>query len=158
MTATKRPVGWDIRGGGTMMPDRETQNAVRRQNDNPGGHYTDTSLGELIVQSLNHGMYVGTHDNGVDRPSFEGTVLETLALELEALAIAAGRESDNSEAVELFDLQGDPEETRNLAENIDLAEHRRRLETALRQWQEQTADPLLDGIHIARLKWVTKGG
>ena len=53
-------------------------------------------------------------------------------------------------AMELFDLQNDPNETRNLAEDQELASTRRRLETAIKQWREQTNDPLLDAARLER--------
>lgn len=46
--------------------------------------------------------------------------------------------------IELFDLQNDPQESENLAENPDLAAERRRLESVLQGWREQTGDPLVD--------------
>ena len=54
--------------------------------------------------------------------------------------------------VELFDLQTDPEETRNLADDPQRASTRRRLEAALKQWREQTDDPLLDPERLERWK------
>ncbi len=46
--------------------------------------------------------------------------------------------------IELFDLRDDAEETRNLADEPELAAVRRRLEAALQRWQERTNDPLVD--------------
>ncbi|MBM3860032.1 MAG: sulfatase [Verrucomicrobia bacterium] len=44
-------------------------------------------------------------------------------------------------ALELYDLQTDPDELRNLASNAEARPHRDRLYTALRQWVRDTADP-----------------
>jgi hypothetical protein len=54
--------------------------------------------------------------------------------------------------VELFDLQSDPEETKNLADDAAHAATRRRLEAALRDWRERTSDPLLDAARLQR--WI----
>lgn len=54
--------------------------------------------------------------------------------------------------VELFDLQSDPDETKNLAEEPAHAATRRRLEAALEDWREQTRDPLLDVARLQRWK------
>jgi N-sulfoglucosamine sulfohydrolase len=43
--------------------------------------------------------------------------------------------------VELYDLEADPDETKNLAEDPALAETRDELLARLRAWQERTADP-----------------
>jgi N-sulfoglucosamine sulfohydrolase len=58
--------------------------------------------------------------------------------------------------VELFDLLNDPEETRNVADQPEMAATRRRLEAALRQWQEQTDDPLADPARLERWRQVAE--
>lgn len=60
--------------------------------------------------------------------------------------------------VELFDLQADPDETHNLADDPAHAATRLRLETALQRWREKRADPLLDPARLqrwrdARARW-----
>jgi N-sulfoglucosamine sulfohydrolase len=55
-------------------------------------------------------------------------------------------------AVELFDLQADPDETKNLANDPTLSKVRERLESALTDWQVKTADPLLDAARVQRWK------
>jgi hypothetical protein len=52
--------------------------------------------------------------------------------------------------VELFDLQTDPEETKNLAGDRELDSTQRRLEQALDRWREQTGDPLIDPARLER--------
>lgn len=54
------------------------------------------------------------------------------------------------EGVELFDLQKDPGETRNLAGDPAHAETRQRLEAALEAWRQKRADPLLDPARLKR--------
>ena len=54
--------------------------------------------------------------------------------------------------IELFDLQDDPDESKNLAHKTALADVRRRLETALHDWQKETGDPLMDPVHRAHWK------
>jgi len=44
----------------------------------------------------------------------------------------------------------DPGETRNLADDPKFAPQRRRLESALGQWREETRDPLLDAARLKR--------
>ncbi len=58
--------------------------------------------------------------------------------------------------VELFDLQTDSEETRNLAADQRLFATRERLERALREWRERTGDPLLDPARLERWKTVAE--
>ncbi len=55
-------------------------------------------------------------------------------------------------AVELFDLETDPGERKNLADDRTLAATRARLEQALRQWQRDSGDPLLDPARVQRWK------
>jgi len=52
--------------------------------------------------------------------------------------------------VELFDLQTDPEETKNLAGDRELDSTQRRLERALNRWREQTGDPLINPARLER--------
>lgn len=54
--------------------------------------------------------------------------------------------------VELFDLQTDPDETKNLADDSAHAATRRRLEAALQEWREKTQDPTLDPTRLQRWK------
>jgi arylsulfatase A-like enzyme len=54
--------------------------------------------------------------------------------------------------VELFDLETDPGETKNLANNPAHAATRQRLEAALQVWREKRADPLLDPARVQRWK------
>ncbi len=51
-----------------------------------------------------------------------------------------------------FDLQSDPGETKNLADNPAHAPVREQLEAALRNWRRQTDDPLLDAGRLERWK------
>ncbi len=55
-------------------------------------------------------------------------------------------------AVELYDLQADRWEFTNLADEPKHQRTKQRLLGALRQWREQTADPLLDA---AKLEWLS---
>lgn len=51
---------------------------------------------------------------------------------------------------ELFDLQTDPQETKNLIDDPALGATRKRLEQALAEWQRTTDDPLLDAARVGR--------
>ena len=61
--------------------------------------------------------------------------------------LAAG---EGQAPVELFDLESDPGETKNLADDAAHAAVRRRLDAALAAWRAQTADPLLDPARVQR--------
>jgi len=54
-------------------------------------------------------------------------------------------------AFELYDLQADPHEFKNLAENPAHAQTRERLVAELRRWQKETNDPLADPAIARRL-------
>jgi len=53
--------------------------------------------------------------------------------------------------IELYDLESDPYEMRNRADDPQLATVKTRLLDALRQWQQRTQDPLADPQLLARL-------
>ncbi|MBI5685494.1 MAG: sulfatase [Verrucomicrobia bacterium] len=55
-------------------------------------------------------------------------------------------------AVELFDLQNDPNETKNLSADPAHADARKKLETAMQGWREKRGDPLLDAARLQRWK------
>ena len=57
----------------------------------------------------------------------------------------------DQEPVELFDLENDPAETKNLAAVEAYTGHLTRLEAALEKWREETDDPLLDSAR--RQRW-----
>jgi len=59
---------------------------------------------------------------------------------------------ENQSPVELFDLETDPGETKNLADNPAHAARRQRLEAALQAWREKRADPMLDASRLQRWK------
>lgn len=56
----------------------------------------------------------------------------------------------DQEPVELFDLQADPGETKNLAGDAAHADVRRQLESAMAKWREETGDPTLDAARVGR--------
>lgn len=58
---------------------------------------------------------------------------------------------EDQDPVELFDLENDPDETKNLAGSPAVAAERSRLESALQAWREETGDPLLDPAR--RQRW-----
>jgi arylsulfatase A-like enzyme len=60
--------------------------------------------------------------------------------------------SEGQAPVELFDLQNDPNETKNLADDPAHAEARKKLETVMQAWREKRADPLLDPARLQRWK------
>jgi N-sulfoglucosamine sulfohydrolase len=53
--------------------------------------------------------------------------------------------------VELYDLENDPHEWKNLADAPDLSKVQQRLLARLRNWQEETRDPLADPEKLRRL-------
>jgi N-sulfoglucosamine sulfohydrolase len=58
--------------------------------------------------------------------------------------------ADGQAPVELFDLQNDPGETKNLANDPAHAETRQRLEVVMKSWREKRSDPLLDAGRLKR--------
>jgi N-sulfoglucosamine sulfohydrolase len=60
--------------------------------------------------------------------------------------------SEGQAPVELFDLQSDPNETKNLADDPAHAAARKKLESAMQMWREKRADPLLDAARVQRWK------
>jgi N-sulfoglucosamine sulfohydrolase len=59
--------------------------------------------------------------------------------------------------VELFDLQSDPNENKNLADDAAHADARKKLEAAMRMWREKRSDPLLDPARLQRWKEAAAG-
>lgn len=55
-------------------------------------------------------------------------------------------------AVQLFDLDKDPDEWQNVAEDPDYAEIRSRLLAALHSFREETRDPFLDPVNLQRFQ------
>jgi len=55
----------------------------------------------------------------------------------------------NPPAIELYDLQNDPDEWKNLAKDPDHAGVRTRLLAALREWRRMTSDPFADPARLA---------
>ena len=53
---------------------------------------------------------------------------------------------------ELYDLEQDPFEFRNLAAEPGHEESLRELRGKLLQWRQETADPFLDPLNVTRLK------
>jgi len=64
--------------------------------------------------------------------------------------VEVGMTSPGQAPVELFDLQTDPDETKNLADDPAHADTRQRLEVALQRWREKRADQLLDPARLQR--------
>jgi len=58
---------------------------------------------------------------------------------------------DDAPPEELYDLENDPYELDNLADNAEYAEVLQRLRAALQAWQRETNDPLVDPRKLARL-------
>ncbi len=58
---------------------------------------------------------------------------------------------DNPRRVELYDLQEDPDEFKNLAGDTAYADIEKRLLGQLQAWREETSDPLLDADTLAKL-------
>ena len=52
---------------------------------------------------------------------------------------------------ELYDLENDPHEFRNLADAPEYAEIFHELQSSLSAWRKQTEDPLLNPDHLRRL-------
>jgi len=61
-------------------------------------------------------------------------------------------QDEGQSPVEMYDLEADPGETKNVADDVALGDARRRLENALKAWREKTADPMLDAARLQRWK------
>ena len=78
-----------------------------------------------------------------------GTKQEEINASPEFVQVAYARYLKPPE-VELYDLQSDPYEWHDLAEDRKFAPHRERLMQAFRQWQDDVRDPLADAVLLQR--------
>jgi arylsulfatase A-like enzyme len=62
----------------------------------------------------------------------------------------------NPPELELYDLQSDPWEWNNLAAAPEHAETLKRMQAALKEWREQTQDPLLTPEGMAAMRAMEK--
>lgn len=64
----------------------------------------------------------------------------------------------NPPEFELYDLEEDPWEFRNVAGDASHAETLRRLQAALEDWRRETEDPLLDPAFVEAMRQRVEGG
>lgn len=95
---------------------------------------------------------------GTTNPGYEFTLSHTVKIPEEDLLANADplvkeayQRMKTPPEYELYDLQNDPFELRNLAEEETHQEVRLRLQQELRDWQQNTADPLIDPEKARRL-------
>lgn len=95
---------------------------------------------------------------GTANPGYDFTFSNTVKIpEEEILAVAtdevrqAYRLMETPPEFELYDLAADPFEIHNVSEDVAYTEVLTRLKTALRKWQEQTQDPLIDPLKARQL-------
>ena len=103
MTTTSGRLGWNIRDDGSRLPDHELEDVVLGQKET-AERVCGMTAGDLVVQCLCHGLFQGTPTAAVDWPTFEGAVLQTLAVELKCLTMAIAGESPDYDAPELLEL------------------------------------------------------
>ena len=95
---------------------------------------------------------------GVVNPGYEFTRRKFFEEKREVVAVApepvrsAYELMEQPPAYELYDLEADPYEFTNLAENEDHAEVLARLQGELEDWRDETNDPMRDSENILRLK------
>jgi N-sulfoglucosamine sulfohydrolase len=87
---------------------------------------------------------------GRGQVGFEGGLPRTIASAAPQVR-AAYALMEKPPRYELYDLQGDPYEFRNLANSPDHAAACAELKQALAAWRQETKDPLLAPIHLQRL-------
>ena len=84
------------------------------------------------------------------RPDFAGGLSRTIAAAAPEVR-AAYALMEKPPRYELYDLQADPYEFRNLANSPDHAAPCAELQQSLAEWRQETKDPLLDPVNLQRL-------
>jgi hypothetical protein len=108
MTAHKDTLGWHARPHGGRTPDPTVEDAVLESNESSAWRPYDLSLGDLAIRACCHGMIRATPGHESDGQSFENACLETLAVELKALAAAMasdGTDNDEPDPITLSEVE-----------------------------------------------------
>lgn len=131
--------------------------------DEPPDDWRDLLFAEYTSHSAKHlyprrtvrnRQYKLIHNLDVSRPNpvpFIGATRITPNLTVAPNMQAAYQTMRHPPEYELYDLLADPHETRNLADRQDIVEVFEALKRALKDWREETGDPLLAPDELRRL-------
>jgi N-sulfoglucosamine sulfohydrolase len=125
------------------------------------GHYPPLYFPQRTVRDARYKLIVNLLQ---DRPNPVAEVCSRLEHPSQPTYVAADEVAAAANAIqsayqtwydapllELYDLQSDPHEWRNLADDQALSDVKQRLLSELHHWQQRTADPLADPDKLRRL-------
>ncbi|WP_339903983.1 sulfatase [uncultured Cyclobacterium sp.] len=95
--------------------------------------------------------YLSVYTDHIYPTVLSGTSREEIATSTDEIKVVYDR-WENPPAFELYNLENDPWEFKNLAQDPDYREEMERLKEALNNWRVTTRDPFIDSVNFKRIR------